>query len=88
MVDLSHIYEGWKKHLLPSTASEEDKARALGRVKICIGCPHAEESWLSKIVDGFLQRDELGSGIGCGICKCPVNQKALVQDEQCPIKKW
>lgn len=88
MVNLAHIYEGWKKHLLPSQATEEDKTRALNRVKICIACPHAEESWLNKVIDGALQKDQLGSGIGCGLCHCPVNQKALVQDEHCPIQKW
>lgn len=88
MVNLKHIYEGWTKSLGLAEVSPENKALAIARVKVCVDCPHAVEQWLKKIIDNALQRDELGSGIGCGICKCPVMEKALVVDEACPEKKW
>lgn len=87
-MNLKNIYDGWKKHLIVSAATDEEKELAKERVKICVDCPFAEENWLSKIIDGVLQKDQVGSGIGCSICKCPVNQKALVKEEQCPKNKW
>lgn len=88
MISLVNIYEGWKKHLIASSATAGEKVVADSRVKVCVGCEFAEENWLSKFVDGVLAKDQLGSGIGCGICGCPVNQKALVLNEKCPKNKW
>lgn len=81
---LKNIYEGWSKSLGLVEVTEENKQLALNRVKICITCPHSKEFWLKNIVDGMLKRDVLGSGIGCDLCTCPVNEKALVIDEHCP----
>jgi hypothetical protein len=88
MAGLKSIYEGWAKSLGLAKVSEENKKLALERVKICVKCPHAKEMWLKKFIDGILQNDELGSGIGCGKCGCPVNEKALVNNEKCPENKW
>lgn len=88
MADLAHIAEGWAKSLHLIKTSDENKALALERVRICVQCPYSQEMWLKKFVDGFLKRDELGSGIGCSICGCPVNEKALVVDEKCPKNLW
>lgn len=85
---MQNIYEGWSKALELVKVGEENKKLAKARVEICIECPHAEEHWLKKIVAGSLQVDKVGSGIGCSLCGCPVNEKALVIDEQCPISKW
>lgn len=85
---LQHIAEGWAKSLHLIETSEENRQLAKQRVMICVECPFSEEMWLKKFIDGFLKRDELGSGIGCSICGCPVNEKALVTDEQCPKNKW
>lgn len=85
---LKHIYEGWTKSLGFAEVSEQNRVLAETRVKICVACPHAKEQWLKKFIDNILQKDVLGSGIGCDLCGCPVNEKALVIDEECPIKKW
>lgn len=85
---LKNIYEGWSKSLGLAKVTEQDKALALARVKICVECEHAKEMWLKTFIDGVLQRDNLGSGIGCSKCGCPVNEKALVKQEKCPIDKW
>ena len=84
MNKLSAIAEGWGKSLGLVEVSEENKALAIIRVSVCVKCPHAKEMWLKKFIDGFLRNDELGSGIGCEICGCPVNEKALVIEEKCP----
>jgi hypothetical protein len=84
MVNLKNIYEGWTKKLGIAEVSEENKELAKKRVAICVSCPNAQEKWLNTFIDGILQKDELGSGIGCGLCGCPVNAKALVIDEKCP----
>lgn len=87
-MNLRHIYEGWTKSLGLAEVSEENKALAKARVEICLDCPHAKEMWLKKIIDDALQNDTLGSGIGCSICGCPVNEKALVAKETCPTSRW
>lgn len=88
MAGLKHIYEGWTKSLGLAPVSPENKLLAAVRVQICVECPHAKEMWLKKFIDGVLKKDELGSGIGCSICGCPVNEKALVNEEKCPENKW
>lgn len=85
---LLKIYEGWTKSLGLRKINEEEKKLAAGRVKICIACPHSEEMWLKKFIDGLLQRDIEGSGIGCTKCNCPVNEKTLVTSETCPDGRW
>lgn len=85
---LKNIAEGWGKSLGVLKVSEENKKLALDRVNICVECPYSEEMWLKKFFDGVLKRDELGSGIGCTKCGCPINEKALVIEEKCPISKW
>lgn len=85
---IKNIFEGWSKSLGLVDISEENKALALSRVVICVGCPYAHEQWLKKFIDGVFKKDELGSGIGCSICGCPVNEKALVIGESCPINRW
>lgn len=87
-MNLKRIAEGWSKSLNLVKVSEENKQLAITRVKICVSCPHAKEMWLKKFIDGVLKNDILGSGIGCGLCGCPVNEKALVQEESCPDNRW
>ena len=87
-MNLKHIYEGWSKSLGIVEVSEENKELAKKRVAICVECPFSEEMWLKKFIDGMLQNDTLGSGIGCGKCGCPVNEKALVVSEKCPVGRW
>lgn len=88
MSTIKNIYEGWTKSLGLAEVDEENKSLAKARVQICVECPNAKEQWLKKFIDGVLQRDELGSGIGCSKCGCPINEKALVIGETCPINKW
>lgn len=85
---LKNIFTGWAKHLDLIEVSKEEKVIAKARLEECVNCEFAKEQWLSKFVDGKLKKDIKGSGIGCSICGCPVNQKALVMDEKCPKNKW
>ncbi len=87
-MNINNIFEGWTKSLGLAEVSAENKVVAINRVKICVACEHVKEMWLKKFIDGMLQRDELGSGFGCGLCSCPINEKALVESEFCPINKW
>lgn len=87
-MNLKHIYEGWSKSLGIADVNEENKELARKRVSICVKCPHAKEMWLKSFIDEVLKRDELASGIGCGKCGCPVNEKALVIEEKCPDNRW
>ena len=88
MVNLKNIYEGWSKSLGLTAVTEGEHALGKARVAICVTCPHAREMWLKKFIDGALKNDTLGSGIGCGICGCPVNEKSLVRSETCPEGNW
>lgn len=85
---LKNIYEGWTKKLGLAEVSEEDKEMAKARVAICVGCPHAKEQWLTTFIDDLLKNDELGSGIGCELCGCPINALALVRKEKCKDNRW
>lgn len=85
---LKNIAEGWTKSLHLAKVSKENEELAKARVQICVACPHAKEMWLKKFIDGALKRDELGSGIGCKLCTCPINEKALVINETCPDGRW
>jgi len=87
-MNLKHIAEGWAKKLEVVPMTDAEKALAKERINICAVCPIAKEQWLTKFIDGILKNDELGSGIGCGICKCPINAKVLVNSEKCPLAKW
>lgn len=93
-MNLKHIFEGWAKSLKLAEVTPENELLAINRVKICIGyetgksCEFAKEMWLKKFIDGMLKRDKLGSGIGCGKCGCPLNEKVLVIEERCPVDKW
>jgi hypothetical protein len=87
-MSLKYIYEGWSKSLGLVEVSEDNRVLARKRVAICVECPHAKEQWLKKFIDGMLQKDIQGSGIGCGKCGCPVNEKALVIEEKCPDGRW
>jgi hypothetical protein len=87
---LKAIAEGWSKSLGLVEVSEENKQLAKKRVAICVECPHAKEMWLKVFIDGILKNDEVGSGIGCKLCGCPINEHALVLNEKCPDKppRW
>jgi hypothetical protein len=85
---LKAIAEGWSKSLGLVKVSEENKELAKKRVAICVVCPYSEEMWLKKFIDGMLKNDEVGSGIGCKLCGCPINEKALVPDEKCKDNRW
>lgn len=85
---LERIAEGWKKALGVSDIPPALKILANDRVAICLDCPEAVESWLSTFIGGELKRDVLGSGLGCNKCSCPLQAKAIVQDERCPLGKW
>jgi hypothetical protein len=43
------------------------------RIEICKKCEKG--FWISKFVI-------------CSICKCPIEAKARVKDEKCPLDKW
>jgi len=85
---LKRIVEGWSKKLHVSSINKEQQVLALQRMHICMRCPHAQEQWMTKLIDGILKNDELGSGIGCRVCGCPLQAKVLVEKEKCPIEKW
>jgi hypothetical protein len=82
---LIHIIIGWSKRMgWVETTPAEKKLSDLRMMK-CIGCEHAKESRVLKIVDGHANYEQV---IACSICKCPCLQKTLVVDETCPINKW
>jgi hypothetical protein len=85
---LKNIAEGWSKSLGLVEISEENKELARKRVAICVVCPHSKEQWLKKFIDGMLKNDIQGSGIGCKLCGCPINEKALVPGEKCKDNRW
>lgn len=87
-INLLQIYEGWTKSLGFVAVSDAEREEAKRRVLVCVNCPFAEENWLSKVKNNILQRDEIGSGIGCSKCGCPVNEISFVNSKKCPEGRW
>lgn len=82
---LLHIAEGWSKSLGLWEVTNEEAAMSAERMKICAGCDLAKESkFLAFLKGGAFDMQ----GMYCSSCGCPVNEKSLVVDEQCPVGKW
>lgn len=88
MSSLKTIATAWGKKVGLLSITPQDKAMAVQRIKVCVGCPYAKEGWLSTFVDNMMKRDEIGSGIVCSKCGCPINAKALEPKEDCPMGYW
>lgn len=84
-LNLIHIAEGWGKSLGWLEVSPENQQLSVERMKICALCPHAKESSFLKMFKGAAENMD---AIFCKKCGCPVNEKSLVTDEKCPLKKW
>lgn len=89
MVNFAHIVEGWGKSIGLFTVSEEDRRLSLSRLEVCSTCEYAKEGSFLKLIRGS-GHDILA--LYCSECpskvKCPVNEKTLVKNEECPHKKW
>lgn len=85
MKKIANILRGWGKSIgILQVSVAEDKLSEL-RIKICSGCPFAEKSRILKLLNGEARYE---NELKCMKCGCPVRQKSLVIDEQCPIQKW
>lgn len=84
-VNLKHIAEGWAKSLGLWEVTEEMKALSLKRMEICAACPFAKESTFFKLARGSVNKID---ALTCSICKCPINEKTLVEVGTCPENKW
>jgi hypothetical protein len=82
---IRHIIIGWaKKYGWLPTSKAEEKLSEL-RMAHCIKCPFSEESKVLKLLNGNVNYER---EIYCTKCHCPCEQKSLVVDESCPMKKW
>lgn len=82
---LGHIIEGWSKSMGLMEVTAEERKLSEERLKKCAGCPMATESSFLKLLKG----DAINmAAIYCKGCGCPVNEKSLVAEEQCPEEKW
>lgn len=70
---LKNIIEGW---------TSEDSTMSKERVEICLKCPILNTGTLATMMKTTLNLDT------CGNCGCAVIEKARVEDEECPLKKW
>jgi hypothetical protein len=84
-MNLGHILEGWGKSMGLMEVDAETAIESERRMKICASCPVAKESSFLKLIKGSA---EDMAAIYCSGCGCPVNEKSLVPDEQCPMGKW
>lgn len=84
-MNLLHIAEGWGKSLGWLNIDAETAKLSQERLKICATCPMAKESTFLKIFKG--EAKDLDA-IYCTGCGCPVNEKSLVKNENCPQEKW
>lgn len=84
-MNLRHVAEGWSKSLGLMDVSAEEKLESERRMLICSTCIMAEESAVLKLLRGKAEHVKV---IKCGGCGCPVNEKSLVMDAECPEGKW
>lgn len=85
MANLLHIAEGWGKSMGILDVSIDEMAVSVERLKVCAECPNAKESKLLLFLNGNVHNTD---ALYCTICKCPVNEKSLVNKETCPLGKW
>jgi hypothetical protein len=83
MRQLFNIMIGWWQFLFKNPFNQELVDL---RVKTCGLCPHSKKV-------KFPARNEKGQfewrkGLKCTVCKCPVEVKAGVEGEKCPIGRW
>lgn len=82
---LAHILIGWGKRFgILQTSKAEEKLAEL-RLKICGPCGYSKESKVLKILNGHATYE---AQLQCTKCGCPCWEKAIVVDEECPIKRW
>jgi hypothetical protein len=55
-----------------------DEALMNARLAVCKACPHA-----TKNAEGIATTHSR-----CGLCRCPLVQKAALQSERCPDSRW
>jgi len=77
-MNLFHIYEGWKNHLLPSEKLKEKIEEVSNyRLSICRECPfHSSKH-------NTMRKDE-----HCTSCGCPLITKTKSLSSSCPKEKW
>lgn len=85
MINLLNIAEGWGKSCGLLEVKPAVKALSIERMKVCAECPEAKKSSFLKLIKGNAHQL---AAIYCNKCKCPVNEKSLVKNEKCPLKKW
>ncbi len=84
-MNLSHIVTGWSKSLGVMKVNDAERKLSEERMNKCAVCPFAKESSFLKLFRG---KAEDIKTIYCRKCGCPVNEKTLVAEEQCPENKW
>lgn len=84
-MNFKHIATGWSKSLGLIEVTDEERAESSRRMDICAGCIYAKESSFLMLVRGTASDM---AAIYCGQCKCPVNEKTLVPEENCPEGFW
>jgi hypothetical protein len=87
-LNLSHILEGWRNHLLPPAKLREVIEQTSNeRLEICRACEHNSEVIRSngKTPTQNWRKDE-----HCDICACPLMQKTKALHSFCPLNppKW
>ncbi len=81
-INLSHIIEGWRNHLIPSSVLKEKILEISNqRLEICRRCEYNSvnapgHTWLSNIYEH------------CTNCGCPLVQKTKCLSEGCEMKRW
>jgi hypothetical protein len=87
-----NILEGWGKSVGLFNVDLKTKIQSNERLNICATsgpggaiCERGKHSNFLKLVNGTAHEID---AIYCDACGCPVNQKTLVTEENCPLNKW
>lgn len=83
MINPINILKGWFRSYF--SASDKIKKLSEQRLEVCRNCPFAvEKTFLKFRADEAIEEKTKA----CKHCGCPIIEKSLVEEENCPMNLW
>lgn len=87
MINPFHIIKGWFASKIFTSKSIEQISKE--RIKECEKCEFTKQSKILKFINGDAKEIDTLVCTGCSKnFHCPVVEKSLVKNEECPKGKW
>lgn len=94
---LKEIWNGWATWLDRHNLSDDQRRIVRERLNSCSNCQFAKEMFIKKVIRTFIDiftnkekkiKQKVFSGFKCSVCSCPLDQKTLSWDSQCPLPEY